>query len=101
MLNIYNQFNLKPSFAVTDNAFKVTLPNVNYKQEKKDIIIDVLNQKEKIIKYLEQYGKIKRETVDMLFNVSSARSKIILSEMIKENLIIKEGTGKNTYYVLK
>jgi hypothetical protein len=50
---------------------------------------------------LEQYGKIKRETVYMLFNVSSARSKIILSEMIKENLIIKEGTGKNTYYVLK
>ena len=51
--------------------------------------------------YLEQYGKIKRETVDMLFDISSARSKIILSEMIKENMILKKGTGKNTYYVLK
>jgi hypothetical protein len=30
-----NYLNLKPNFAVTDNAFKVTLPNVNYKQEKK------------------------------------------------------------------
>ena len=101
MLNIYDQFNLKPSFSVTDNAFKVTLPNVNYKNEKKDIIIDDLTQKEKIIKYLEQYGKIKRETIDMLFNISSARSKVILSEMLKENIISKEGTGKNTYYVLK
>ena len=61
----------------------------------------LLTQKEKIIKYLELYGKIKRETIDMLFNISSARSKVILSEMLKENLISKEGNGKNTYYVLK
>ena len=101
MLNIYDQFNLKPIFAVTDNTFKVTLPNINYKPEVKNIIVDDLSQKEKIVKYLEQYGKIKRETVDMLFDISSARSKIILSEMIKENIIMKKGTGKNTYYVLK
>lgn len=101
MLNIYDQFNLKPTFSVTDNTFKVTLPNINYKPEVKNIIVDDLSQKEKIIKYLEQYGKIKRETVDMLFDISSARSKIILSEMIKENIILKKGTGKNTYYVLK
>lgn len=101
MLNIYDQFNLKPIFSVTDNTFKVTLPNINYKPEVKSIIVDDLSQKEKIIKYLEQYGKIKRETVDMLFDISSARSKIILSEMIKENIIMKKGTGKNTYYVLK
>jgi ATP-dependent DNA helicase RecG len=37
MLDIYEQFNLKPSFTVTDNAFKVTLPNVNYKNKKKRI----------------------------------------------------------------
>ena len=101
MINIYNQFNLKPSFSITDNAFKVTLPNINYKEEKQTYVIDDLTQKEKIIKYLEQYGKIKRETVDILFNVSSTRSKIILSEMINEKLIKKEGSGKNTYYVLK
>lgn len=101
MFNIYNQYNLKPSFSATDNAFKVTLPNINYRKENNEIIIDDLTQKEKIIKYLEQYGKIKRETVDLLFNISSARSKIILSEMIKENIINKEGSGKNTYYVLK
>jgi ATP-dependent DNA helicase RecG len=101
MLDIYEQFNLKPIFTITDNAFKVTLPNVNYKQSKKDIIRDTLNQKEEIIKYLEQYGKIKRENVDRLFDISSTRSKNILSEMVKDNLISMDGNGKNTYYVLK
>lgn len=101
MINIYEQFNLRPRFSVTDNAFKVILPNINYKETQQQKIIEDLTQKEKIIKYLEQYNKIKRETVDMLFNISSARSKVILSEMIKENLIQKNGTGKNTYYVLK
>ena len=100
MIDIYNQFNLKPIFSVTDNSFKVTLPNINYKKGNETIIIDDLSQKEKIIKYLEQYGKIKRETVDMLFNISSTRSKKILSEMMKENIINKYGTGKNTYYML-
>jgi len=29
------------------------------------------------------------------------RSKTILLEMINENIISKEGSGKNTYYILK
>ena len=101
MINIYDQYKLKPEFIVTDNAIKVMLPNINYKEDKKSILIEDLTQKEKILKYLEQYGKIKREIIDSLFNISSARSKIILSEMIEENLIQKNGSGKNTYYTLK
>ena len=100
MLDIYNEFNLKPEFSISDNSFKVILPNVNYKEETKEILIDDKTQKEKIIDYLKEYGKVKRETIDKLFNVSSARSKVILSELLKEKIIEKVGTGKNTYYVL-
>jgi len=101
MFKIYNEYNLKPILSVTDNTFKVILPNINYKENNQDILIDDLTQKEKIVKYLQQYGKIKRETIDALFNISSARSKTILLEMINENIISKEGSGKNTYYILK
>ena len=100
MLDIYNEFHLKPEFSISDNSFKVILPNVNYKEETKEILIDDKTQKEKIIDYLKEYGKIKRETVDKLFNVSSARSKVILSELLKEKIIKKVGNGKNTYYIL-
>ena len=101
MMDIYGEYNLKPKFSITENTFKVILPNINYKKEKKSIVVDDMNQKEKIIEYLKEYKKIKRETVDKLFNVSNARSKVILSEMIKENIIEKVGSGRNVYYILK
>ena len=101
MIDVYKEFNLKPEFITTDNSFKVILPNVNYKKEKQDISINLLSQKDIIINYLKENDKIKREVVDILFDISSARSKKILSEMVKENIIVKKGNGKNTYYILK
>ena len=53
-----------------------------------------------ILYAINENGTIKRETIDKLFNVSSTRSKVILSELINEKVIKKVGTGKNTYYVL-
>lgn len=101
MIDVYKEFNLKPEFITTDNSFKVVLPNVNYKKEKQDISINLLSQKDIIINYLKENDKIKREVVDVLFDISSARSKKILSEMVKGNIIVKKGSGKNTYYILK
>ena len=90
---------MKPEFSISDNSFKVILPNVNYKDE--DMFTDTKTSKEKVIDYLNEYGKVKRETIDKLFNISSTRSKVILSELLKEKIIEKVGTGKNTYYILK
>ena len=101
MIDVYKEFNLKPEFATTDNSFKVILPNVNYKPKVQDTLINSLSQKEIIINYLKDNNKIKREVVDAMFNISSARSKKILLEMMNENTITKKGTGRNTYYVLK
>lgn len=101
MIDVYKEFNLKPQFITTDNSFKVILPNVNYKKEMQDISINLLSQRDIIINYLKENDKIKREVVDVLFDISSARSKKILSEMVKDNIIVKKGNGKNTYYILK
>ena len=91
MLDIYEEFNLKPEFRISNNSFKVILPNVNYKEkeENKDSFLNGNDQKEEIIEYLKTNDKIKRETLDKMFNVSSARSKVILSQLIKEKVIEK------------
>ena len=96
MIDIYNEFNLKPEFSISDNTFKVILPNVNYKEDNNNISKSEKTQKEKIIDYLKEYDVLKRETIDKLFNVSSSRSKAILSELIKEDIIEKIDAGKNT-----
>ena len=101
MLDIYKEFNMQPEFINTENTFKVILPNVNYKENDNNLSNDGKTQKDTIVDYLKDNGEIKRETIDKLLNVSSTRSKNILSELLREKLIAKVGVGKNTYYVLR
>ena len=60
-----------------------------------------LTQEEKIIEYLKKNNKINRNIVEQLLDISSTRAKVILNNMCENNLIHMEGSGKNTFYVLK
>lgn len=99
IIESYNDFEKKPLFMDTDNAFKVTLYNVNYEENK--ILPSNLTQEEQIIEYLKRNGKITRLIVESLLNISTTRAKNILKNMVKNEIIIVEDTGKNTKYVLK
>ena len=101
MLDVYKEFDTKPDFVITDNLFKVILPNINYVENNETNVVDVMTQKEKIIRYLKNNQIVKRDTVDLLLDVSSTRSKAILSEMVSDGMIEKKGQGRNTYYVIK
>ena len=101
MIDVYKEFDLKPNFITTDNSFKVILPNVNYKPNVLEINTDSLSQEEIIINYLKKNNKIKRDVVEELLNIAPSRAKEILSKMVEETIIIKQGSGRNTYYILK
>lgn len=60
-----------------------------------------MSQEEKIVEYLKVNNKINRNIVEKLLGVSSTRAKIILKNMINNNIIKSMNNGKNTYYVLK
>ena len=66
-----------------------------------NIIATSLSQEDIIINYLKEYNKINRNETEKLLNISKTRAYQILDEMLKKNIIKKEGTGKNTYYMLK
>ena len=85
----------------SDNAFKVTLFNVNYIDEYVKVLPSNLTQEEQIIKYLEKNNKINRLTVEALLEVSKTRANDILNKMIDDNILIQTGSGKNIYYMLK
>lgn len=94
----------QPILVDSDNAFKVTLPNINYQEgnENKDKDLPAsLTQEERIVEYLKNNNRITRFIVEKLLSISPSRSKQILSKMIKENLIETSGNGKNTCYMLK
>lgn len=96
---------IKPQFQVTDNAFKITLPNTNYAGECKDVIpktllkvADKANRQEMLFRLLEKQGYIVRKEVETELNVSQATAILILREMVEKGLLMREGSGKRQKY---
>ena len=67
----------------------------------KDIKKEIIAFANTIINYLKEYNKINRNETEKLLNISKTRAYQILDELLKKNIIKKEDTGKNTYYVLR
>lgn len=103
IMDSYAAYEKKPIFDATENTFSITLPNMNYAEvlDKSSIISPSLSQEDIIINYLKEYNKINRNETEKLLNISKTRAYQIIDEMLEKNIIKKEGTGKNTYYVLK
>ncbi len=101
ILESYQDYEKKPLILNSDNAFKVTLFNINYIDEYIKVLPSNLTQEEQIIKYLEKNNKINRLTVEALLEVSKTRANDILNKMINDNILIQTGSGKNIYYMLK
>ena len=102
IMESYKEYDKKPLISNTQNTFKVTLYNVNYVDKNNIKILPTnLTQEEQIIEYLKKNNKINRLIVESLLDVSKTRANDILNKMINDNILIQNGTGKNTYYVLK
>ena len=101
IIQSYDDYNKKPVFVDTDNAFNVTLYNVNYVENHEKILPSNLTQEEKIVEYLKKNNKINRNIVEQLLDISSTRAKNILNNMCENKLIVMVGSGKNIIYVLK
>ncbi len=101
IMESYKKYDKRPLILDSDNAFKVTLFNVNYTEEAEKILPSNLTQEEKIVEYLKKNNKINRLIVESLLEVSKTRANDILNKMLTENLLKQIGSGKNIYYVLK
>ena len=100
----YADCNVKPQFEVTDNAFKITLPNINYAGERKDLptapvkIGRKSDRKEIVLQLAEKQGSITRKEVEAELRISQASAILLLREMVESGLLIKEGTGNRCKY---
>lgn len=94
---------VKPQFEVTDNAFKITLPNSNYAGERKDMatppkVKGKVDRQEILLRLAEERGYIVRKNVEGALKVSQATAILILRDMVEKGLLIKEGSGKLQKY---
>lgn len=102
IFSAYKDSDKKPIIEDLNVSFKVTLPNMNYRNEidgKKNIeYFDLTKQEKTVLDFLETHESLRRTTVEDLLGVGGSRAGDILQEMMKKSLIYKDGSGPGTKY---
>lgn len=100
----YADSNASPLFEVTDNAFKITLPNMNFMDDRREAAVSPVKainksqRQEIILKLAKDRGLITRKDVETALQVSQATAILILRKMVDANLLFREGSGHNLKY---
>lgn len=99
IIKAYTGTGLEPKIEVTNNAFKITLPNRNTSDKVIPVVPDTLTTSEAyILNFIDTAGYIARSDVENLLKVSQATANRILKRMVSKGLITQEGSGKKTRY---
>ena len=101
IMKAYAGTDLEPKIEVTNNAFKISLPNLNFETNNPSTQEPLSVEEESILNYLTDHEFIVRAEVDKLLGVSQATSNRILKKMVDKQILAQNGTGKNTKYIKK
>lgn len=90
----------KPIIETTSNAFKIVLPNLNenYFKERQPLI---RNMEEEVLEFAKNKGAISRKDVEQITELKQTAAGSLLRNLVEQNLLVREGQGKNTEYVVK
>jgi ATP-dependent DNA helicase RecG len=95
IMRSYKGYPAAPQIEATDNAFKITLPNINEAEEKSSlsaserIVMDLFKGKDSTV----------RKDVEAALDISQAMAVRILKGLMDKSEIRTVGGGKNTRYV--
>ncbi|AJA46562.1 transcriptional regulator [Clostridium pasteurianum DSM 525 = ATCC 6013] len=90
----YSKYKVEPEFKISQNAFVVILPNVNYKTNLED-------NDEEVLKIITNRGKASRKDIEIELKLSKSTTTLILNRLIKEGKIQQEGKARNIKYHIK
>jgi len=104
----YEEYDFKPRVELSENAFKVTIPNINFYRiqdeiaEKKSIDKrhDLTEREEEVVRMLVESEQITRKMVEEEVNISQATATRLLNYLLQKGIIKKIGSGKGLSYIL-
>ena len=107
---LYKDCYVKPKITVTQHAFKITLPNLNYNNNHPSIKLVAEKQapysyypnaqQQKVLSYVQEHGKISDEELQELLDIKRTRAYLIAKEMLDKNLLAVQGRGIKKYYYI-
>lgn len=93
----------EPEIAVSDNAFKIILPNLNvHAEQEKTEIAPPKNSAEEdtVIALAKAQETFTRKDVERALGISQTTCGRLLKQMIERGQIVQEGRSRNTHYRL-
>lgn len=97
----YANANVAPSIEISDNAFKITLPNLNFHKSDTNGSVNLSAREKIIIDYLHSNKIISRPKVQEIANCSQTTAITTLNDLINKGIICKMGYGVSTRYKIK
>ena len=105
----YDDYDRKPLIETTDNAFKITLPNSNFRSEHqapkgagKNQGATSAEKKESrihaVLALCRTIGSFVRTDVEAALGISQSTAILLLRELVDDGVLTKQGKGKNLRY---
>lgn len=109
--SLYKNCRRHPELMITQNSFRIVLPNMNTageeiteteeRSEKAENSVKISKQQEMILEYLSEHSEMSSEEVRELLNIRETRAYVIMKQLADAGLIGITGRGKTRRYFKK
>jgi len=100
IMDAYEGTGLTPQIQTSDNAFKLTLPNLNANPAPENTDSETNSTAEKVIALTKKRGSVTRKDVEALLGISQTTCGRLLKQLTGAGQIMQVGSGRNTHYCL-
>ena len=97
IIEAYREYGLEPHIEISDNAFKITLPNTN--TAVKETKVELTENEQGVLSVLKE-GIKSRPEIQKALGFSQTTTIVTIAALIDKGLIVKVGNGNKTKYKL-
>ena len=98
IMECYHGQKAQPVIEISDNAFKITLPNTNIRREVSDEPNGLSDAERRVMEYLVGRDAASRQEIEAVIGLSQSTTIRVLNALVEKQLVSKRGRGKNTVY---
>lgn len=104
IMKAYEKADQKPVIETTNNAFKITLPNINAQHEmendtKRENAFSLNENEKAVLEFVEKNGSVTRVDVEKQLGVSASTASRLLRHMTEKDTLAQCGKSRNVKYV--
>lgn len=100
IMESYREYRDKPSIDISENAFKITLPNTNFTSRVAETIDLFISDEQKVITSITEHEITARKDIQTELGFSQSKTIRTLKTLLEKDIITATGKGKNIRYML-